>query len=65
MVGKVVLRTIVICAVIGPSCHAQQGAQDGEMDHFVELFVDTPLEVYEQRDVKEFTPRRAERKSRV
>ncbi len=43
----------VICAAISPYRQARREARKMVLDgHFIEIFVDTPLEVCEQRDVK-------------
>lgn len=52
--GEIVRHTgAVICAAISPFRQARREARKMVPDeHFIEVFVDTPLEVCEQRDVK-------------
>ncbi len=52
--GEIVRHTgTVICAAISPYRQARQEARKLVPEgHFIEVFVDTPLEVCEQRDVK-------------
>lgn len=52
--GEIVRHTgTVICAAISPYRQARREARKMvPEDHFIEVFVDTPLEVCEQRDIK-------------
>ncbi len=52
--GEIVRHTgTVICAAISPYRQARREARKMvKEDHFIEVFVDTPLEVCEQRDIK-------------
>jgi adenylylsulfate kinase-like enzyme len=44
---------IVVCAALSPYSATRNDVRTmAGMDHFVEIFVDTPLEVCEQRDAK-------------
>lgn len=52
--GEIVRHTgTVICAAISPYRQARREARKMVLeDHFIEVFVDTPLEVCEERDIK-------------
>jgi len=52
--GEIVRHTgTVICAAISPSRQARREARKMVPEgHFIQVFVDTPLEVCEERDIK-------------
>lgn len=51
---------VAVCSLISPYRGAREKLRDLMGDSFVEIFVDTPLEVCKQRDVKKLYQRAAE-----
>jgi adenylylsulfate kinase-like enzyme len=56
---------MVICAGVSPYRATRNDIRYMVADQFLEVFVDTPLEVREERDVKTCKPRHVEEKSRT